>query len=63
MRTVTLVNNVPIETISKMMGHKSLNQTQHYAKVLAIKVTDDRATLKKTLAKNKFIPDQKIMIS
>ncbi|QEC75251.1 site-specific integrase [Mucilaginibacter ginsenosidivorax] len=60
--TVTLANNVPMETISKMMGHKSLKQTQHYAKVLAIKVTEDMVTLKKTLAKKKFIPDQKIML-
>jgi hypothetical protein len=44
-----------------MMGHKSLKQTQHYAKVLAIKVTEDMVTLKKTLAKKKFIPEQKIM--
>ena len=60
--TVTLANNVPIETISKMMGHKSLKQTQHYAKVLAIKVTEDMVTLKKTLAKKKFIPEQQIML-
>jgi integrase len=61
--TVTLANNVPMETISKMMGHKSLRQTQHYAKVLAIKVTEDMDVLKKTLIKNKFIPEQQILIS
>ena len=61
--TVTLANNVPMETISKMMGHKSLRQTQHYAKVLAIKVTEDMETLKKTLVKKKFIPEQQILIS
>jgi site-specific recombinase XerD len=59
--TVTLANNVPMETISKMMGHKSLRQTQHYAKVLAIKVTEDMDTLKKRLAKKKFIPEQQII--
>jgi len=59
--TVTLANNVPIETISKMMGHKSLRQTQHYAKVLAIKVTEDMDTLKKRLAKKNFIPEQQII--
>jgi site-specific recombinase XerD len=45
--TITLANNVPMETISKMMGHKSLRQTQHYAKVLAIKVNEDMAELDK----------------
>jgi len=60
--TVTLANNVPMETISKMMGHKSLRQTQHYAKVLAIKVTEDMITLKKTLAKKNFIPEQQILL-
>lgn len=58
--TVTLANNVPMETISKMMGHKSLRQTQHYAKVLAIKVSEDMDILKKRLAKNKFISDTQI---
>jgi integrase len=61
--TVTLANNVPMETISKMMGHKSLRQTQHYAKVLAIKVTEDMDTLKKRLIKKKFIPEQQIMVN
>ena len=32
--TVTLANNVSIETVSKMLGHKSIRMTQHYAKVL-----------------------------
>jgi integrase len=58
--TVTLANNVPMETISKMMGHKSLRQTQHYAKVLAIKVSEDMDILKKRLTKTKFISDTQI---
>jgi site-specific recombinase XerD len=32
--TVTLTNGVPIESVSKMLGHKNLRTTQHYAKVL-----------------------------
>jgi integrase len=59
--TVTLANNVPIESISKMMGHKSLRQTQHYAKVLAVKVSEDMDALKKRLAKSKFISDDQIL--
>lgn len=59
--TVTLANNVPLESIKEMMGHKSLKQTMHYAKVSGIKVTEDMALLKKRLAKNKFISDAQIV--
>jgi integrase len=31
--TVTLENDVPIETVSKMLGHRSIKTTQRYAKV------------------------------
>jgi site-specific recombinase XerD len=31
--TVTLSNGVPIESVSKMLGHKSIKTTQHYAKI------------------------------
>jgi len=47
--TVTLNNNVPIESVSKMMGHKSLKQTQHYAKILNKKVGEDMAILSRHL--------------
>jgi site-specific recombinase XerD len=43
--TVTLNNNVPIESVSKMLGHKSLKQTQHYAKILNKKVSEDMQAL------------------
>jgi len=39
--TVTLTNGVPIESVSKMLGHKSLKTTQHYAKILDRKVSED----------------------
>ena len=58
--TVTLANNVPMETISKMMGHKSLRQTQHYAKVLAIKVAEDMDELKMRLARTKKYSNMEI---
>jgi len=45
--TVTLSNGVPIETVSKMLGHTILKTTQHYAKILDTKVSQDMATLKK----------------
>lgn len=47
--TVTLSNGVPIESVSKMLGHKSLRTTQHYAKILDRKVSDDMSILKSKL--------------
>lgn len=32
--TVTLANNISIESVSKMLGHTDIKMTQHYAKVL-----------------------------
>jgi len=48
--TVTLSNNVPIETVSKMLGHTNIKTTQHYAKILDLKVSHDMAALKKKYA-------------
>ena len=47
--TVTLSNGVPIETVSKMLGHSSIKQTQHYAKILDLKVSADMLLLKQKL--------------
>jgi site-specific recombinase XerD len=44
--TVTLTNGVPIETVSKMLGHTNIKTTQHYAKILDKKVSDDMQTLR-----------------
>ena len=44
--TVTLTNGVPIESVSKMLGHKNLRTTQHYAKVLDRKVSEDMKLMK-----------------
>jgi site-specific recombinase XerD len=44
--TVTLSNGVPIETVSKMLGHTNLKTTQHYAKILDIKISNDMMLLK-----------------
>lgn len=48
--TVTLSNGVPIETVSKMLGHKSIKQTQHYAKILDTKISSDMLTLRTKLS-------------
>ena len=39
--TVTLSNGVPIETVSKMLGHRNIKTTQHYAKILDKKISED----------------------
>ncbi|OIP02053.1 MAG: hypothetical protein AUJ98_02630 [Bacteroidetes bacterium CG2_30_33_31] len=39
--TVTLMNGVPIESVSKMLGHKDIKSTQHYARIVDQKVEED----------------------
>lgn len=51
--TITLQNGVPIETVSKMLGHKDIRTTQHYAKTLDVKVGRDMAALREKLANEK----------
>ncbi len=43
--TITLSSGVPIETVSKMLGHADLKTTQIYSKVVDRKVADDMAHL------------------
>ncbi|TAI49277.1 site-specific integrase [Flagellimonas allohymeniacidonis] len=43
--TITLSNGVPIETVSKMLGHTKLTTTQIYARVLERKVGEDMQRL------------------
>ena len=39
--TITLNNNVPIETVSKMLGHSRIRTTQIYAHILENKISHD----------------------
>jgi site-specific recombinase XerD len=48
--TVTLTNGVPIETVSSMLGHKSIKTTQIYAKVIEKKVSEDMSKLREKLS-------------
>ena len=43
--TVTLDNGVPIDSVSKMQGHRSIKTTQIYAKVSDKKISDDTKIL------------------
>ena len=47
--TVTLTNGVPIESVSKMLGHKNIKQTQHYARIVDLKVGEDMKALAQKL--------------
>lgn len=49
--TVTLTNGVPIESVSKMLGHSSITTTQVYAKVIEQKLSEDMKALRKRLAR------------
>ena len=44
--TITLENGIPIETVSKMLGHTNINTTQHYARVLDSKIGKDMEALR-----------------
>ncbi|TDE05382.1 MULTISPECIES: site-specific integrase [Flavobacterium] len=48
--TVTLTNGVPIESVSKMLGHKNIRTTQHYAKILDKKVSEDMMVLRNKMS-------------
>src|SRR5690554_1576945 len=51
--TVTLSNGVPIETVSKLLGHTRLSTTQIYAKVLESRISSDIDNLRTVLNKQK----------
>jgi site-specific recombinase XerD len=48
--TVTLSNGVPIESVSKMLGHTSIRTTQIYAKVVESKLSEDMHNLKQRMS-------------
>jgi integrase len=52
--TVTLLNGIPLEILKEMLGHTSIKQTEHYAKVLPIKVSIAMDELQKKLETSIF---------
>jgi len=57
--TVTLSNGVPLETVSKMLGHTNLKTTQHYAKILDKKIGEDMMVLKSKYKSTTSLSNQK----
>ena len=47
--TITLENGVPIESVSKMLGHTNVKTTQLYARITDTKVSNDMAVLQENL--------------
>jgi integrase len=52
---ITLSQGVPIETVSRMMGHKNISTTQIYAKVTDKKVDEDMKRLAQRTAGTKTV--------
>ena len=59
--TITLSNGVPIETVSKLLGHTKIATTQIYARVIERKVSDDIGKLKEILLGKQAETDKKII--
>jgi site-specific recombinase XerD len=57
--TVTLSNGVPIETVSKLLGHTKISTTQIYARVLENKVSQDMNALRGILKEKKEAENSK----
>lgn len=53
--TITLSNGVPIESVSKMLGHNSITTTQHYARITEQKVSNDMQQLKNIVQKKNIM--------
>ena len=60
--TVTLSNGVPIETVSKLLGHSKLSTTQIYARVIETKISEDMQNLMLRIEKKKY-KDHKTQIN
>jgi site-specific recombinase XerD len=52
--TVTLTNGVPIETVSKILGHSSIKTTQIYARIVDSKIAEDMKGLKTKLENSRL---------
>lgn len=55
---ITLSQGVPLETVSQMMGHKSIRTTQIYAKLTRQKLNEDMKKLSACVGKKYKLPAQ-----
>ena len=56
--TVTLANGIPIEVVSRMLGHVSIKTTQTYARVLQTSISNEMSRASKNIESNYHIPDR-----
>ena len=56
--TVTLAKGVPIESVSKMLGHTNIKTTQIYARIVDVKVSNDMDILSQKLGKLEHVYQQ-----
>ncbi|PKQ46584.1 site-specific integrase [Confluentibacter flavum] len=57
--TVMLSNGVPIETVSKLLGHAKLSTTQIYARVVETKISEDIGNLLQRFENKKQMKEKK----
>lgn len=53
--TIGLSNGVPIETVSKMLGHTNIRTTQIYAKITDLKISNDMEALAQKINARKIV--------
>ena len=53
--TMMLTKGVPVESVSKMLGHSSITTTQLYARITNKKIENDMLTVSKKLDKFNFV--------
>lgn len=58
--TVTLSNGIPLETVSRMLGHASIATTQLYAKIVDKKILDDMSGLRAKYAMQEIKKKQSV---
>jgi len=56
---ITLSQGVPLETVSRMMGHKCFRTTQIYASLTRQKVNEDMKRLSERIGRQYKLPEKK----
>lgn len=57
--SVCLLQGVPIETISQMMGHRDISTTQIYADITRTKINEDMTNLEKRIEGKYVLTDNR----